>query len=242
MKNVVGRLHSIESFGAVDGPGVRFVAFLQGCPLRCRYCHNPDTWNPQEGTVISSGELVEQILTYKSFISRGGVTISGGEPLLQSEFCEAVIDGCHENGIHTAIDTSGFISLEISKNAIDKADMLLLDIKDIDSEDCKALTWQSNENAIKTLDYCEETKKPVWIRHVIVPQYTLNDEKLQKLGQFLKNYSCIEKVELLPYHTMGKYKWEQLKIPYLLDGIEPPAKDEVEHAREILRQEGIEIA
>lgn len=241
MKNVVGRLHSIESFGAVDGPGVRFVAFLQGCPLRCRYCHNPDTWNPQEGTVISSGELVEQILTYKSFISRGGVTISGGEPLLQAEFCEAVIDGCHENGIHTAIDTSGFIPLEISKNAIDKADMLLLDIKDIDPDDCEALTGQSNENAIKTLDYCEETKKPVWIRHVIVPTVTLKDEKLQRLGKFLKKYSCIEKVELLPYHIMGKYKWEQLKIPYSLEGIEPPEKEEVERAKEILRQEGIEI-
>lgn len=242
MKNVIGRLHSIESFGAVDGPGVRFIAFLQGCPLRCLYCHNPDTWEHSGGKEITSADLVKEICGYKSFISSGGVTLSGGEPLLQAEFCEAVIDGCHEEGLHVALDTSGCIPLEKSEAAIRKADMLLLDIKDIFPEDCKVLTGMTNENALRTLNFCEETGKPVWIRHVLLPQYTLKDEKLHEIGQLLKKYSCVEKIELLPYHTMGKFKWAELGIQSKINGVEPPNKDEVEHAREILREYGLPVA
>lgn len=242
MENVIGRLHSIESFGAVDGPGVRFIAFLQGCPLRCLYCHNPDTWERNGGKEITSEELVKEICGYKSFISNGGVTLSGGEPLLQAEFCEAVIDGCHKENLHVALDTSGSIPLEKSETAIRKADMLLLDIKDIFPEDCKTLTGMTNENAFRTLDFCEEIRKPIWIRHVLLPEYTLNDEKLHAIGQFLKKYSCVEKIELLPYHTMGKYKWAELGVPSKIDHIEPPSKDEVEHAREILKEYGLPVA
>lgn len=242
MKNVMGKLHSIESFGAVDGPGVRFIAFLQGCPLRCLYCHNPDTWERDGGKEISSEELVKQICGYKNFISGGGVTLSGGEPLLQAEFCEAVIDGCHEENLHVALDTSGAIPLEKSESAIRKADMLLLDIKDILPEDCKALTGMTNENALKTLSFCEEIGKPVWIRHVLLPRYTLNDEKLCRIAQLLKDLSCVEKIELLPYHTMGKYKWAELGITSKIDEIEPPSKEDVERAKEIFRAVGLPVA
>ena len=233
MADIIGRLHSTESFGAVDGPGVRFIAFLQGCPLRCLFCHNPDTWNPRDGKEISAQALVSEIKKYKSFIQHGGVTLSGGEPLMQPEFCKEVIRLCHEENLHTAIDTSGCILLEISKDIIDDADMLLLDIKDVVSEDCKVLTGMNNENAIKTLNYCEETNKDVWIRHVILPEYTLKDEKLKALGNLLSKYSCVKKVDLLPYHTMGLYKWDELKIHSKILNIDPPTKEEVDHANEV---------
>ena len=234
MKNVIGRIHSTESFGAVDGPGVRFVAFLQGCPLKCLYCHNPDSWNHSDGKTISSTELVKNICTYKNFISSGGVTLSGGEPLLQPEFCEDVINGCHENGLHIAIDTSGAIPLDLTKKCLELADLILLDIKDIDPDDCKIITGMDNKNAIETLKYCEEIHKDVWIRHVLLPQYTLKAEKLNRLGLFLKNFSCIKKVELLPYHKMGLYKWESLGLKSSIYDIEPPEKDEIENAKKIL--------
>ena len=241
MKNVIGRIHSTESFGAVDGPGVRFVAFLQGCPLRCLYCHNPDTWNNADGKVVSSVDLVKEICSYKNFILSGGVTLSGGEPLLQAEFCEDVIDGCHENGFHVAIDTSGAIPLELSKNAIVSADMLLLDIKDIDPADCEILTGGSNINAIKTLNFCEKIGRDVWIRHVLLPQYTLNDEKLRQLGAFLKPFKCVKKVELLPYHKMGLYKWETLGITSKILNIDSPSNEDVISAKEILLGFGLPL-
>jgi len=240
MAEIFGKIHSYESFGAVDGPGVRFVVFLQGCLLRCLYCHNPDTWECGKGKEISSTELIEKILSYKSFIS-GGVTLSGGEPLLQADFCEDVIDKCHENNLHIAIDTSGSVSLEKSQKAILKADLILLDIKDIDDYDCHILTGQGNKNTFATLDFCEKNKKSVWIRQVLLPNYTLDGSKLHRLGKFLKKYNCVEKVELLPYHKMGLYKWNELQIPNALDKIEPPTSDEVENAKNILREYGLNV-
>lgn len=239
MKDIIGRIHSTESFGAVDGPGVRFVVFLQGCMLRCLYCHNPDTWSCSEGKEISSVDLVKQICSYKNFIKNGGVTISGGEPLLQAEFCESVISGCHENGFHVAIDTSGAVPLEHSRKAIESADMLLLDIKDINSDDCEILTGMSNVNTIATLNFCEEIGRDVWIRHVLLPEYTLDDKKLNQLGTFLNPFKCIKKVELLPYHKLGLYKWEMLEIPSKISNIEPPSSDEVNKAKEILLAFGL---
>ena len=169
--------------------------------------------------------LIEKILSYKSFIYKGGVTLSGGEPLLQSEFCEEIIEKCHENGLHVAIDTCGAVPLEKSKNAILKSDLILLDIKDIDDNDCKTLTGKGNLNAIETLDFCEHNNKSVWIRHVLLPEYTLNFDKLKQLGAFLKNYKCIERVELLPYHTMGLDKWHQLGIKSRIEDIQPPTDE-----------------
>lgn len=228
-----GYIHSYESFGAVDGPGIRFVVFLSGCPLQCLYCHNPDTWVQNTKNKITADELIAKVLPYKNFISSGGVTISGGEPLLQAEFCEEFILKCKKNNLHTAIDTSGAISLDISKKAIELADLILLDVKDIDEEDCIKLTGKSNKNTFATLEYCEQIKKPVWIRHVLLPQYTLKRDKLERLAEYLKGFSCIEKIELLPYHVMGKYKWEELCMPYALDGIEPPTNEEVAEAKAI---------
>lgn len=241
MPDVIGRIHSTESFGAVDGPGIRFVVFLQGCPLRCLYCHNPDTWSCSEGKQISANDLVQSILSYKNFIQNGGVTLSGGEPLMQPEFCLAVIKGCQAQGLHVAVDTSGAIPLEKSAKALEAADLILLDIKDVDPEDCRRLTGFSNENTNATLDYCEKIGKEVWIRYVLLPEYTLTDEKLHRLGAFLKPYRCIKKVELLPYHKMGLYKWETLKIPSKIAHIEPPSAKEVSHAKEILVSYGLPL-
>lgn len=238
---ITGRIHSVETFGAVDGPGVRFVVFLQGCPLRCKFCHNPDTWNPKDGQEISAAELIEQISSYRNFIRKGGVTLSGGEPLLQPQFVKAVLDGCRELGLHTAIDTSGGVPLETAKPAIDAADMLLLDIKDIDPDGCRELTGQDNQNALSILRYCEEVGKPVWIRHVMVPGLTLQTDKLKRLAARLKGYRCIKKVELLPFHKMGEYKWEELHIPYSLADTLEPTKDEVAKAKAIFLQNGLPL-
>ncbi len=228
-----GLIHSFESFGAVDGPGIRFIVFLSGCPLRCLYCHNPDTWCKRANFEMYPDEVMKKILAYKNFIKKGGVTISGGEPLMQSKFCEELIDLCKSENIHTAIDTSGIIDLKLSQNAIKKSDLILLDIKDIDKNDSIKLTGKSNINAIKTLDFCESINKPVWIRHVLLPNYTLIDSKLERLATFLKQYKCVQKIELLPYHTLGKFKWDELGLEYKLKDIDPPSNEEVEKARKI---------
>ena len=164
-----GYLHSVETFGALDGPGIRYVLFLQGCPLRCGFCHNPDTWQACTGKAVTPEDAFEDILKYKNFISSGGVTLSGGEPLLQPEFCQALISLCHSAGIHCAVDTAGSIPLDFCRQAVDAADLLLLDIKALDPTLCQELTGQDNQNALALLEYCEAAQKAVWIRHVLVP-------------------------------------------------------------------------
>lgn len=241
LKSVTGYLHSVESFGAVDGPGVRFVAFLQGCPLRCLFCHNADTWKQNEGRKVTAGELVRQILQYKNFIKKGGVTLSGGEPLMQPEFCLAVTLLCQREGLHVALDTSGGVPLERCKDAIDAADMLLLDIKDIDKEGCVKLTGQSNENALDILNYCDYKGKDVWIRHVLVPGYTLDTYKLIRLARVLSWYSCIRKVEMIPFHKMGEYKWDYVDKAYQLKNTPAPAPEQVEQAKEIMRKYALPV-
>lgn len=228
-----GYLHSIESCGAVDGPGIRFVAFLSGCPLRCLYCHNPDTWEQHRNLPVTPEELMANVRTYKNFLRRGGVTLSGGEPLLQADFCAEFLALCKAEGYHTALDTSGAVPLAKAKKAIDLADLLLLDIKALDPADCRVITGQDNKNGFATLQYCEDTKKPVWIRHVLLPGYTLDLAKLKKLAAFLKPYACVKRVELLPYHTMGLYKWEELGIPSKIADIDPPDDASVAAARAI---------
>lgn len=236
MGKTIGYVHSVESFGAVDGPGIRFVVFTQGCPLRCLFCHNPDTWNKFEGTRVTADEMFEQIIQYKNFIEKGGVTISGGEPLMQVDFVTDLLTLCKEAGLHTAIDTSGAVPLETSKPAIEAADMLLLDIKDIDKADCLKLTGQSNGNAMAILNHCDYLEKDVWIRHVLVPGYTLNDDKLDRLAKVLAWYPCIKKIELIPFHKMGEYKWEYINTPYQLSDVRATTPQEVEHAKEIMRK------
>lgn len=239
--DIYGYIHSYESFGAVDGPGVRFVVFMQGCPLRCLFCHNADTWDIQSGTKVTPKELFEKIKSYKNFIKSGGVTFSGGEPLLQSEFLYETIKLLKSIDLHVAIDTSGAVPLEKCQKAIDAADMLLLDIKDIDKDDCKRLTGQTNENAIKILNYCDYIGKEVWIRHVLLPTYTLDNFKLYRLARVLSWYGCIKKVELIPFHKMGEYKWESVKEEYKLKNIEPPTEDDMRRAKDILRSYGLPV-
>lgn len=233
-----GYIHSVETFGSLDGPGIRYVVFLQGCLLRCAYCHNPDTWERGRGKIMTAEKLTEDILRYRNFIASGGVTLSGGEPLLQPDFCLELTRRCKQSGLSVAIDTSGAVSLEQSQPVIDAADLLLLDIKAFDPALCQVLTGQDNRNALKTLRYCESIHKAVWIRHVLVPGVTLVPERLEELALFLKQFSCIQKVELLPFHKMGEFKWENLHLPYTLQDTPAPSREQIEMARTIFREQG----
>lgn len=230
-----GRIHSFESFGAVDGPGIRYIIFFQGCPMRCKFCHNPDTWDFSGGEEYTADELVERILPFKSFYRNGGgVTLSGGEPLAQSEFVTELLERLREKGLHTAIDTSGSIPLSRCKAAVDASDMLLLDIKSIDPKVSQSLTGNLDclENEKALLEYCQAQGKPVWIRHVVVPGLTLDREQLEELGEYLRGFDCVKKIEPLPFHKLGEHKW----IPelYTLKDVEPPTKEEMEQVKRIL--------
>ncbi len=229
---IPGRIHSYESFGTLDGPGVRFVVFLQGCPLRCRYCHNPDTWECGGGRPVTSAEVMKAILSCRNFLS-GGVTLSGGEPLAQPEFAADLLRRCRAAGLHTAVDTAGSFPLSRSANVIDEADLLLLDIKALDDALCRELTGHGNFNTLATLDYCEQRGKPVWIRHVLVPGFTLVRERLTALAGYLSSYSCIQRIDLLPFHKMAEFKWKELRLHNTLAGTPEPEKEEIRMAEEI---------
>ena len=241
MENVMGRIHSVESFGALDGPGIRYVLFLQGCPLRCVFCHNPDSWHREGGQMIGSIDVVNDILRYRHFIQSGGVTLSGGEPLMQPEFVTSIIDGCHEHGLHVAVDTSGGVAFLACREAVEKADLLLLDIKAAEDDLFRKITGRGMDNTMEILAARERMGRPVWIRHVLVPGLTLDDRQLHKLGRLLQDYRCIEKVELLPFHKMGEYKWEALGEAYTLADVQPPEPRQVEHARTLLRGFGLNV-
>ena len=235
---VRGNIHSFESFGTVDGPGIRFVVFMQGCPLRCLYCHNPDTWTGG-GKSFTADEVAATALKYKSyFTGGGGVTVSGGEPLLQAEFVFGLFKILKAHGVHTALDTSGITytpeTAEITENLLKVTDLVLLDIKHIDETEHIKLTKQSNKNVLTFARRLSDIGKPVWIRHVLVPGITDNDEYLNRLAEFISTLKTVEKVEVLPYHTMGAVKYKNLGINYPLDGVEPPSKERVENAKRIL--------
>ena len=236
-----GYIHSLESFGAVDGPGIRYVVFFQGCPLRCIFCHNPDSWTFGEGTETTVSEIVEKILPLRSFYRKGGVTLSGGEPLAQPEFAAALLQRLKEEGFHTAVDTAGSIALERCQKAVDLADLILLDIKALDPDLCRTVTGQDGSGAKALLDYCQSIGKPVGIRHVMVPGYTLNDAALQALADFLTSYTCIERVDPLPFHQMGSHKWESLQIPYPLKDCPTPDGADLDRAKEIFRSRNLPV-
>lgn len=225
--SVTGKVHSFESFGTLDGPGIRFIVFLQGCALRCCYCHNPDTWSCDGGEEFTVAQVMKKILSCRSYIKSGGVTFSGGEPLLQMEFLSALLDACRSENLHTAIDTAGSVPVELSKSVIDKADMLLLDIKSLDDDLCRKITGQGNRNTLDTLEYCEKSGKEVWIRHVVVPGLTDDVEMLRKLSEYLKKYRCVKRIELLGYHKLGEYKWKNLGFENLLENTPEPAKERI---------------
>ena len=236
-----GFIHSTESFGSVDGPGVRFVIFVSGCPMRCQFCHNPDTWDMQVGLKRSTDDLLSQALRYKSYWgTEGGITVSGGEPLMQMEFLIELFRKAKEKGIHTTIDTSGapFTREEPFFGKFNElmryTDLLLVDVKHIDEEQHKILTGRTNMNILDMARYLSETGKPVWIRHVLVPERNDDDVYLEKLYDFISKLKNVQKVEVLPYHTFGEYKWKELGYDYPLAGIDPPSKERVANANRIL--------
>ena len=217
VEKTIGYVHSIETFGSVDGPGVRFVVFMQGCRMRCEFCHNPDTWNIGGGKEYTADEILDQAERYRSYWgSEGGITVSGGEPLLQIDFLIELFQKAKKRGIHTTLDTCGkpftrdepFFSR--FQELMKYTDLLLFDIKHIDNEEHKKLTHWGNENILDMAQYLSETGKSVWIRHVLVPERSDYDEYLIRLDAFIKTLTNVAKVEILPYHTMGKYKWENL--------------------------------
>ena len=223
---VKGAIHSIESFGSVDGPGVRYVIFVKGCNMRCQFCHNPDTWTTKDADWQTADEVLKKALRYKNYWGeKGGITVSGGEPLLQIDFLIELFRKAKKNGVHTTLDTSGnpFTREEpyFSKfNELMKyTDLLLLDIKLIDDKAHRELTGCTNENILDLARYLDEIGKPVWIRHVLVPERSDYDEYLIRLDEFLHSLHNVQRVEVLPYHTLGVFKWETLGIPYKLEGI-----------------------
>ena len=238
---IQGNVHLIESFGSVDGPGIRFIIFLKGCPLRCRFCHNPDTWAIAKGEMRTADDLISQALRYKAYWGKkGGITVSGGEPLVQIDFLTELCKKAKENGIHVTIDTSGAlftrkgVFFDKFNELMKYVDLLLLDIKHINSEKHEWLTGKPNEAVLDCAKYLSEINKPVWIRHVLVPGVNDQDEYLTSLRAFIDTLNNVEKVEILPYHTLGLFKWEELGIEYGLPGVEPPTAEQIAHAKEIL--------
>jgi len=234
---IEGRIHSFESFGTVDGPGIRFVVFMQGCPLKCKYCHNRDTWDISKGKTYSVDTVFQRTMRLKPYFksSKGGVTISGGEPLLQADFIIELFKKLKEKGIHTAIDTSGSLPIsEKIKELLKYTDLVLLDIKHIDNEKCIDLTGVPNTNTLNFAKYLSDNNIPMWIRQVLVPGITNDENDLKKLKEFISSLKTVEKVEILPYHNLGKFKWEELGIEYELKNILPPTKEQIENAKNIL--------
>ncbi len=217
--------------------GIRYIVFLQGCLLKCKYCHNRDTWDARMGKWVETDDIIEKILRCKPFIdaSGGGVTVSGGEALLQPEFVYELFTKLHEHGIHTCIDTSGFVELTPSvKKALKVADLVLLDIKHIDSKKCKELTGMSNKNNIAFAKYLDEKNIPVWIRQVLVPGYTDAEEDLIEMKKFINTLHNVQKIEFLPYHNLAKYKWTNLGKEYPLEGVRMANEKDVLRAKKII--------
>ncbi|MCA1032173.1 pyruvate formate lyase-activating protein [Bacillus timonensis] len=237
-----GRIHSVETCGTVDGPGLRYIVFTQGCLLRCAYCHNPDTWDQNNGKEISVDEIIEDLKAYLPFIkaSNGGITVSGGEPLLQLDFLYHLFKACKELGIHTAIDTSGGcfhedeIFLQKLSRVLALTDLVLLDIKQINSDKHKRLTGKQNGHILSFARLLSKKEVPVWIRHVLVPGLTDSVDDLQQLRLFIDGLPNVEKVEILPYHQLGVYKWHALGLSYPLEHVSPPTEEQVLKASNIL--------
>ena len=236
-----GYIHSIESFGAVDGPGMRHIVFTAGCPLRCKFCHNPDTWKMDEGKKMSPSDLLADAIKDRAYWGKkGGITVSGGEPLMQLDFLIDFFTLAKKEGVNTCIDTSGapFTKqgewFDKFQKLMEVTDLLLMDIKHVDPVEHKELTGQDNANIIEMFRYLDEIKKPIWIRHVLVPGISDNDQWLEKTRDFIRSLHHVERVEVLPYHTLGIAKYKELGIPYRLEGVASPTAERVENARRIL--------
>ncbi len=230
------KVHSIESFGTVDGPGIRFVLFLQGCHLNCKYCHNRDTWDINSGEYKSLDDIFEKIMNYKNYIHpNGGVTVTGGEPLLQAKFLIELFTKLKKENIHTCIDTSGIIALNDNiKHLLSLTDLVLLDIKHINPEKCKDLVGFTNKLELEFARYLSDNNIPIWIRQVLIPEYTDDANDLLELKNFINSLKTVQKVELLPYHDMGKYKWKNLGLKYDLENTRPANDEDIKKAKRIL--------
>ena len=236
-----GYIHQLESFGSVDGPGVRFIIFFAGCPLRCKYCHNPDTWDMMKGKQYTADELLDEAITCREYWgTKGGITVSGGEPLAQIDFLLELFIKAKERGINTCIDTAGgpFTRegewFEKFKQLMNVTDVLLMDIKHINEEEHIKLTGHTGKNIIEMFRYLDEINKPVWIRHVLVPGITDNDEYLIQTRDFIRTLGNVQRVEVLPYHGLGAMKYKDLGIDYVLKDTKSPTAERVQNAREIL--------
>ena len=239
---ILGRIHSTESFGTVDGPGIRFVIFMQGCPMRCLYCHNPDTWDVEGGREASARELIDEFRKNRDFYKNGGITVTGGEPLLQLDFITELFKMAKDYGIHTALDTSGITYTENEEylarldELMKYTDLVMLDVKHIDLGKHKILTGHSNERVLAFAKYLEAKGVDLWARHVVVEGYTDGEDELYRLGLFLGSLKNLKALDVLPYHTLGVKKYEELGIPYPLDGVAPTSGEKKNEAKEhILR-------
>lgn len=238
MENLYGNIHSIESFGTVDGPGVRLVVFMQGCPMRCQYCHNPDTWEYKENKKVTVEEILQKYESIKEFLKNGGITVTGGEPLSQIEFVTELFKKAQEKNIHTALDTSGIL---FNRENIEKVDELLkytnlvmLDIKHINDEEHKKLTKHSNKNILEFAKYLSEKEIPIWIRHVVVPTITDKKEYLKELGKFIADLKSLKALDVLPYHNMAVPKYDNLGINYPLKELPALTKVQAMEAKKII--------
>lgn len=238
MEELLGNIHSIESFGTVDGPGIRFVVFMQGCPMRCLYCHNPDTWDYKVNKQMSAEEVLKQYDSVKEFLKNGGLTVTGGEPLAQTDFVAELFKKAKERNIHTALDTSGVLFNHGNTSKIDEllmyTDLVMLDIKHIDDEEHKKLTLHSNKNILDFAKYLSDKQIPLWIRHVVIPEITYKDEYLKELGKFIAGLKSLKALDILPYHNMALPKYENLGIEYPLKNIPPLTKEQAMNARKII--------
>ena len=232
-----GFVHSVETGGMVDGPGIRYVVFFSGCSLRCIYCHNPDTWWCNEGQLVAVGDVIRDIKKYRSYLtcSGGGVTITGGEPFVQPSFLIELLAACKESNFHTTLDTSGYADRYVAESALRYTDLLLLDIKSFNPETYKSLTGVNLDRTLEVLRLSDYMEIPTWIRFVLVPGYTDNFDDIKKMADFLKPFNNIEKVEVLPFHKLGEFKWKKMNIPYKLEDVEPPSQEILERARTILK-------
>lgn len=232
---ITGRIHSTESFGTVDGPGIRFVVFMQGCPLRCKYCHNPDTWGMQGGIEKTVAQLLAEYDSCREFYKNGGITVTGGEPLMQIDFVTELFDAAKQQGIHTCLDTSGITFNPENRAKFDRliksTDLVLLDIKHIEPTLHKELTAHENANILDFSRYLSHNGIPMWIRHVVVPGITTDENYLYELGRFIGSLKSVKALDVLPYHVMGVSKYEQLGIDYPLKGVEPATQEQAAAAK-----------
>ncbi|MGL4601750.1 MAG: pyruvate formate lyase 1-activating protein [Plesiomonas sp.] len=243
--SVKGRIHSFESCGTVDGPGIRFIVFMQGCLMRCLYCHNRDTWDTHGGKEVTVDEIMNDLRSYRHFMkaSGGGVTASGGEAILQAEFVRDLFRACQAEGIHTCLDTNGFVrKMEpVIDELLDVTDLVMLDLKQINDDIHHNLVGVSNKRVLDFAQYLAKINQTTWIRYVIVPGYTDDEASAHQLGEFIKDMKNIEKIELLPYHELGKHKWEAMGEEYKLAGVKPPKKETLEKIKTILEGYGHKV-